>query len=165
MEIRKLDGNDAQAYYDLRIEALKDSPDAFSTRLEEAIQRPVEKTAQNLALGNAVTYGAFAAGKLLGNVTLVRDTTPKLNHRASVVAVYVTPDERGKGLANRLMQEIFQLAEKLQGLERLDLVVASENKPAIALYEQLGFEKYGTDRQAMKTSEKYIDENLMVKFI
>ncbi|ALS78555.1 acetyltransferase [Planococcus kocurii] len=165
MKIRKLGGHDAQAYYDLRIEALTDSPDAFSTRLEEAIQRPIEKTAQNLALENAITYGAFTSGKLIGNVTFVRDMAPKLNHRASVVAVYVTPGERGKGHAKRLMQEVVQLAESLPGLERLDLAVASENKPAIALYEQLGFEKYGTDKQAMKTPEKYIDENLMVKFI
>ncbi|ANU10749.1 N-acetyltransferase GCN5 [Planococcus antarcticus DSM 14505] len=165
MEIRKLTINDAPAYYDLRIEALRDSPDAFSTQLKDALQRPVEKTAENLALENAVTFGAFKAGKLLGNLTLVRNTAPKLNHRASVVAVYVTPDERGHGLAGRLMQELLQFATNWQGLERLDLMVASENLPAIALYEQCGFEKYGTEVWSMKTPEKYIDENLMVKFI
>ncbi|WP_142826369.1 GNAT family N-acetyltransferase [Planococcus soli] len=165
MEIRKLDVKDAQVYYDLRIEALKDSPDAFATRLEDAIKRPVDKTAKNLALKHAATFGAFKDGNLLGNVTLVRNTAPKLDHRASVVAVYVTPSARDNGLAGRLMKELLQYASNWQGLERLDLMVASKNLPAIALYEQLGFEKYGTEINSMKTPEKYIDENLMVKFL
>lgn len=165
MEIRQLDAEDAQAYYDLRIEALKDSPDAFATRLEDAIQRPISKTAENLALENAVTFGAFQDGQLQGNVTLVRNKAPKLEHRASVVAVYVTPNARGNGLASRLMRELLHYAAKWHGLERLDLMVASENLPAITLYEQMGFEKYGTEINSMKTSEKYIDENLMVKFM
>ncbi|WP_251047406.1 GNAT family N-acetyltransferase [Planococcus sp. ISL-110] len=149
----------------MRIEALRDSPDAFSTRLEDAIKRPVNKTAEILALKNAVTFGAFNAGKLLGNVKLVRNTAPKLEHRASVVAVYVTPIARGKGLARRLVVELLQYAAKWQGLERLDLMVASENLPAIALYGHFGFEKYGTEIKSMKTPGKYIDEDLMVKFI
>ncbi|TWT07734.1 GNAT family N-acetyltransferase [Planococcus sp. CPCC 101016] len=165
MEIRKLSVQDAQAYYDLRIEALKNSPDAFSTRLEDAIQRPVEKTAENLALENAVTFGAFRGGVLCGNVTLLRNEAPKMQHRALVLAVYVTPEKRGNGLALRLMQELLHYALKWQGLERLDLMVASNNLPAITLYKRLGFEKYGTDIRAMKTPEKYIDEDLMVKFI
>lgn len=165
MEIRKLDVQDAQAYYDLRIEALRDSPDAFATRLEDAVKRPLEKTADNLALDHAVTFGAFKEEILCGNVTLLRNLTPKLNHRASVVAVYVTPGQRGKRVAWRLMQELLQFAGEWQGLERLDLMVAHENLPAIALYEGLGFEKYGTEIRSMKTPDKYIDEDLMVKFI
>ena len=165
MEIRKPNVKDAQAYYDLRIEALRNSPDAFSTRLEDAIQRPVEKTVENLAMENAVTFGAFLDGVLCGNVTLLRNEAPKLNHRASVLAVYVTPEKRENGLASQLMQALLHYALKWEGLERLDLMVASNNLSAIALYERLGFEKYGTEIRALKTPEKYIDEDLMVKFI
>lgn len=165
MEIRKLNANDAQLYYDLRIEALTNSPDVFATRLEDAVKRPVEQTAESLALEHAVTFGAFADGDLCGNVTLLRHTTPKMSHRASVVAVYVTPSARGKGIARRLMLELLDYAAGWQGLERLDLMVASENLQAIELYEKLGFEKYGTEIRAMKIGEKYIDEDMMVKFI
>ncbi|ANU23130.1 GNAT family N-acetyltransferase [Planococcus donghaensis] len=165
MEFRQLTIKDTQAYYDLRIEALTNNPDAFATRLEDALTRPIEKTAQNLAMKNAFTFGAFAEGRLLGNVTLMRNLAPMLHHRGAVLAVYVTPSERGKGLASHLMHQLLEFAKTLQGLERLDLAVATENKAAIALYEKLGFEKYGTDPRAMKTPEKYIDENLMVKFL
>ena len=165
MEIRKLNANDAQLYYDLRIEALTDSPDVFAARLEDAMKRPVEQTAESLALEHAATFGAFSNGKLCANVTLLRNTAPKMNHRASVVAVYVTPSARGKGIARRLMQQLLVFAAGWQGLERLDLMVASENLPAVALYERLGFEKYGIEIHAMKIGEKYIDEDMMVKFI
>ncbi|AIY05615.1 acetyltransferase [Planococcus sp. PAMC 21323] len=165
MKFRQLSVEDAQMYYTLRIEALENNPDAFATILEDALKNPIEKTAQNLAMKNAFTFGAFSEDKLIGNVTLVRNFAPKLHHRGSVYAVYVTPSERGKGLSRRLMQQLLEFAKTLQGLERLDLAVACENTAAIALYEQLGFKKYGTDSKAMKTPEKYIDEHLMVKFL
>jgi ribosomal protein S18 acetylase RimI-like enzyme len=56
-------------------------------------------------------------------------------------------------------------------LKELELIVGkleSGDTPlqqAIELYEKLGFEKYGTEIHAMKIGEKYIDEDMMVKFI
>ncbi|WKA53312.1 GNAT family N-acetyltransferase [Planococcus shixiaomingii] len=165
MEIRILTADDASAYYALRIEALRLAPDAFSTRLEDALNRPIEKTKENLSLEYAVTFGAYIDEKLVGNVTLSRNTSPNMNHRASVYAVYVTPEARGMGTARRLMEELIAYAESWSGLEKLDLMVASHNEPAKKLYNALGFEKYGVDVKAMKTKEKYIDEDLMVKFL
>lgn len=165
MDIRILSAEDAKAYRDLRIEALGNDPDAFAARIEDALEKPVEKTKEILALENAVTFGAFVGEKLLGNVTLSRNLSPKMNHRASVFAVYVTPEARGKGIAQRLMEELIAYSKKWGGLERLDLAVSSNNDSAKRLYETLGFRTYGIDRKAMKTPEKYIDEDLMVKFL
>ncbi|TWT01009.1 GNAT family N-acetyltransferase [Planomicrobium sp. CPCC 101079] len=165
MNIRILSIEDAQAYHALRLEALKNAPEAFATRLEDALERPVEATEKNLALASAVTFGAFVEGKLVGNATISRNTSAKMSHRASAVAVYVTPEARGQGTARLLMKELLRYAENWNGLERVDLAVASRNEPAKRLYTSLGFETYGVDRQAMKTPENYIDEDLMVKFL
>lgn len=165
MEIRKLTAEDAKEYYRLRIEALRDSPDAFATRLEDALKRPVEDTAKNLSSAGAVTFGAFSGSELVGNVTLRREAIPKMNHRGAVLAVYVTPKVRGKGIASRLMDELISYAENWSGLEQLYLMVVSENETAKDLYIRHGFEIYGTELRSMKTEEKYIDENLMVKFL
>ncbi len=43
MEIRQVSVIDAQAYYNLRIEALTNNPDAFATRLEDALARLIKK--------------------------------------------------------------------------------------------------------------------------
>ncbi|TWT28366.1 GNAT family N-acetyltransferase [Planomicrobium sp. CPCC 101110] len=165
MDIRILSVEDAEAYHALRIEALRNDPDAFAARLEDALKKPVEATKENLAQETAVTWGAFVNGELAGNVTISRNTLAKMNHRASVLAVYVAPESRGQGLARKLMEELIRYAENWSGLERLDLAVAAHNEPAKRLYAALGFETYGLDRRAMKTTGNYIDEDLMVKFI
>ncbi|PSL41922.1 ribosomal protein S18 acetylase RimI-like enzyme [Planomicrobium soli] len=165
MDIRKLLIKDAKAYHMLRLEALRTAPDAFAASLENAIDKPVSVTEEKLAQENAVTFGAFINSRLVGNVTLSRHVSPKMNHRASVFAVYVTPEVRGGGVAKKLMEELIAYARTWAGLERLDLAVASHNEAATRLYKALGFETYGVDMKAMKTSEKYINENLMVKFL
>ncbi|SDH13744.1 Protein N-acetyltransferase, RimJ/RimL family [Planococcus glaciei] len=165
MDIRELTAADAAAYRELRIEALTNNPDAFGSVLKDALQKPVETTAENLASPLAVTFGAFSEGRLVGNVTLLREAAKKMKHRANVVAVYVTPRARGNGVASRLMEELLDYANEWEGIEQLYLTVSSHNRSAIRLYERFGFEKYGTEYRAMKSGDEYTDEDLMVKFL
>lgn len=165
MEIKILTPQDAEAYYILRLEALLNSPDSFATLYEDALDSPIEKTRANLASDHAVTFGAFADGKLIGNMTLIRQSIPKMRHKATIVAVYVSPAHRRKGIADRLMEELLAYAARWEGIEQLDLMVASENLPARNLYLRFGFEHYGTEVRAMKSGDRFIDEDLMVKFL
>lgn len=165
MNIRKLDAKDAAEYRVLRIEALTNDPDAFGASLEDAQKAPLAKTENRLSDSTAVTFGAFDEGKLVGNVTLSMETGLKFRHRASVYAVYVTPSARGKGVARRLMEELIDYAKKHAYVEQLYLMVTSTNTPAVNLYNHLGFLKYGVDLRSMKTEGRYIDEDLMVKFL
>lgn len=165
MDIRQVKKEDAQAFRRLRIEALTNNPEAFATRLTDALTQPIEKTEQNLSLAHAFTVGAFSSGLLIGNATLVRNLTPKLHHRATIVAMYVRANVRGQGIATHVMNHLFTIAQSWQGVERLDLAVASENLAAIALYEKLGFKTYGIDVKAMKDHDHYTDEKLMMKFL
>ncbi|HSP22452.1 MAG TPA: GNAT family N-acetyltransferase [Planococcus sp. (in: firmicutes)] len=165
MEIRKLSAADAENYRELRLEALANDADAFGASLEDAQKAPLPKTADRLASADAMTFGAFVNGQLVGNVTLSRDTGTKLLHRASVYAVYVTRSARGQGIAHRLMQELIEAAYATEEIEQLYLAVSSGNIAALKLYENLGFEKYGIDVRAMKIGGRYIDEELMVKFL
>lgn len=165
MEIKIVTPNEAESYNILRLEALLDTPDAFVVLYEDALNKPIEKTRGQLASEHSVTFGAYDDGKLIGNMTLMRNTVPKMNHRASIVAVYVSPAYRGTGTANDLMKKLMEYAETWEGLEQLDLMVASHNLRAKNFYLRYGFEKYGTEVHSMKTGDRYIDEDLMVKFI
>lgn len=165
MEIRTLDAKDAARYRALRIEALTNDPDAFGASLEDALKAPLEKTENRLSAETSVTFGAFEADELVGNVTLAWETGSKSRHRASVYAVYVTPSARGKGVARILMETLIGFAEQHDEIEQLYLMVTSTNLPAVKLYGHLGFLKYGMDLRSMKTEGRYIDEDLMVKFL
>lgn len=165
MEIKMMTPQDAEAYYVLRLEALLDSPHAFATLYEDALNRPIDKTRENLAAEHAVTFGAYEGGRLVGQMTLTRNTVPKMNHRAAIVAVYVSPQFRGTGVAHSLMEKTLDFAGNWEGLEVLDLMVASHNLRAKNFYLQYGFETYGTQLRSMKSGSGYIDEDLMVKFI
>lgn len=165
MEIRQLGPEDAAEYRTLRIEALTNDPDAFGATLQDALDAPLQKTVSRLSDKAAATFGAFDEGKLVGNVTLAMDTGTKTRHRGSVYAVYVTPSARGKGVARRLLETLIGFAKQQEEIEQLYLMVNSANVPAVKLYGHLGFLKYGVDLRSMKAEGRYIDEDLMVKFI
>lgn len=76
--------------------------------------------------------------------------------------MYVAPEARSTGLGKALMLEVIKMARNLNGLEQLNLSVVSTNISAKKLYESLGFETYGLERNALKQNEEYFDEEFMV---
>ena len=165
MNIRILNAQDAERYWELRLRGLQESPEAFATTYEEAVARPnpIEGMAQRLEGDNGFTLGAFdEEGRLLGNVTFMREAYTKMQHRGSVVAVYVAPEARGKQVARKLMEELIERARQIAGMEQLHLAVTATNEPARRLYLSLGFEIYGLEKNALKHNGVGNDDELMM---
>jgi ribosomal protein S18 acetylase RimI-like enzyme len=78
--------------------------------------------------------------------------------------VYVSEECRGKGIGRALLAELIELVRLLPGIEQVALAVSSQNNGARALYESLGFEKYGCEKRALKIGDEYVDEELMVLY-
>ncbi|WP_162920191.1 GNAT family N-acetyltransferase [Paenisporosarcina cavernae] len=167
MQTRILTAEDASAYWKLRLEALQESPESFATSYEEAVMRenPVQRVADILSSNSAKTFGAFQDGELIGNIIVSFQTMPKLQHKASIFGVYVTPSARGKGIAEAIMQTLISYIEQNSEVEVLDLTVVSTNVPAIRLYEKIGFVKWGLEEKSMKNNDRFIDEWHMNLFI
>ena len=163
MEIRKLTGEDAQVYWQLRLEALQQNPEAFATTYEDAIARvdPINRVAGNLNADGSSTLGAFIDDELVGMMTLAGEGAPKLRHRVNLLAVYVTPRVRGKQVGLTLLQAIIEHAKQWRHVEKINLTVVSTNKPAIRLYEKAGFIAFGLETKAMKIDDTYVDEIYM----
>ncbi|KKK36702.1 acetyltransferase [Mesobacillus campisalis] len=164
MKIRKLVSMDASAYIELRLEALRDTPEAFSSSYEEEKDYPIEQTANRLDDVNSTTFGAFADGNLIGVVTLVPDTRIKIRHRAHIFAMYVTPNFRRTGAGKALIAKAVKQAKE-NGTEQLYLAVTASNQPAKKLYQSFGFTTYGVDKNALKIEDTYYDDELMVLFL
>ncbi|QXE01613.1 GNAT family N-acetyltransferase [Terribacillus sp. DMT04] len=158
MNIRKLTAADAEAYWELRLQALQYHPDAFSTTYEEAANRPIEQVKANLESATAETYGIFEDGVLAGNATLRYEILTKLQHRADLVAVYLAPEVKGNGYGKMLIKHMIQVARKREGIEKVNLVVAANNHVAKHVYEQAGFKQFAVEKNAMKLDDTYITE-------
>jgi RimJ/RimL family protein N-acetyltransferase len=166
MKIRVLKPADASTYWQLRLKALQESPEAFATSYEEAIQREnaVEFVARKLSLSeNGFTVGAFdQENTLVGIVTFYRERALKLRHKGYLVGMYVSPHVRRAGVGRQLIGELIKLAREMPGLEQIHLSVVTTNEPARRLYASMGFKAFGVEPRALKFGDRYWDEEHMV---
>ena len=164
MNIRILIESDAHLYQELRLNALKINPEAFGSTYEREVEFSLETVKDRIKpLRDKFVVGAFDnRNSLVGIVTFIRETNLKIQHKGNVFGMYITPDSRGQGLGKSLMKEVISRAKNSSGLEQINLTVVSDNHSAKKLYRSMGFEIYGTERNALKYNGRYFDEDLMV---
>ncbi|WFU53212.1 GNAT family N-acetyltransferase [Bradyrhizobium pachyrhizi] len=160
IEIRRLAPADAGLYRDIRLEALRLSPEAFGSAYETESAHPVEWFAHRLE-GDAVILGAFRRGELAGIVGFVAAEGPKRQHKGALVGMYVRREARRAGVGRLLVDAALELAA--QSVELVQLVVVKGNEPACQLYQNAGFVEYGLERHALKIDGRYYDDILMAR--
>ncbi|WLD93934.1 GNAT family N-acetyltransferase [Alkalihalobacillus sp. AL-G] len=144
IEIRKLRPEDAAIYQTLRLEALKNYPEAFASSYEEEVDRDtafIEKRFRDQNPDNQFIAGAFYGRELVGIAGFFLTLRQKLIHKGEIVSVYVSPHVQRKGVGFKLLQFVIEEARKIESLEQILLTVETENAAAIRSYEKLGFEK------------------------
>ncbi|WP_137922500.1 GNAT family N-acetyltransferase [Hydrogenophaga sp. 2FB] len=77
-----------------------------------------------------------------------------------VLGIGLLPSARHRGLGRQLMASAIEKAW-LQGLTRIELTVRADNPNARALYERLGFEHEGLQRNGFRVDGEYIDGHAM----
>jgi ribosomal protein S18 acetylase RimI-like enzyme len=164
MLIRKLTEDDLDALWSLRLRSLKDNPEAFGSTYEETLERGKENMRQRLLRPHVETFyvGAFEEESLVGMVGFFRESGTKGLHNGYIISMYVAPEQRGHGVGKALVAEAIAQARTIPELEQLLLAVVTTNTAARRLYRSLGFEVYGVQPRALKQSDQYWDEELMI---
>ena len=164
--VRRLTAADAAAFRELRLRALKEHADAFTSSFEEDVSQPVGAVEQRLAgeSGN-VFWGAYVEGTLRGMVGLAREARAKNRHKGHVVAMYVAPEFGRRGLGKALLQAVIDYARDERQLEQLVLTVTRTNQAASELYRAAGFRTFGVEPRALKVGSDYFDKEHMILFL
>ena len=168
VSIRPTREEDAAAFRELRLEALRGHPEAFGADYAEALARPIEFWQERVRSGagndRGVTYVAEAGGALVAMTGLFRGDGPKMRHSATIWGVYVAPDWRGLGIADALIEACIGRAGQL-GLRLVKLNVVTTNAAAIRCYVRCGFRVFGVEPEVIFCDGTYYDELLMVRRI
>lgn len=162
IEIRRLtQGNpdDAALYRDIRLEALKASPEAFGSTFETENAQALSWFSDRL--GTSTVLGAFHDTKLVAMAGFAIQQGQKRAHKGLLWGMYVRPAARGTGVGRRLIEAILDVAR--QHVELIQLTVVRENEQARRLYASLGFLDYGLEKHSLKQNGRYYDQVLMAK--
>jgi ribosomal protein S18 acetylase RimI-like enzyme len=161
MTIRRLAASDAESYQVLRLQALRESPNSFSSSYEEERETPPAAMAKFLT--DHVVLGAFAGGDLVGIIGVGRESMRNTRHKGFIRAMYVAPAQRGRGIAKRLMSEALAILQSLDGVRQVTLAVTAGNSAALALYESMGFVLFGREPDALLIDGVFYEDIHMVR--
>lgn len=159
--VRRLGPDDAEAWLRLRLEALRESPDAFVTTYDEMAEQKDPMGEARRRLGQ-ITFGAWSKSMLVGHVSLIREERAKRSHIGHVASMYVAGGYRGAGIGQRLLTAALDEARKTPGLLQVSLEVVTTERGARAFYRRLGFKSCGIERRALHLDGRDWDMERMV---
>jgi ribosomal protein S18 acetylase RimI-like enzyme len=161
MSIRLLKKRDAGEYRRLRLEALQKAPSAFGSSYVEEKKKPMSFFTGRLTSKDIWIFGAFAKGRLVGILGLIRESRLKRSHHATLVGMYVSTTFRKQGLGAALVDEAIAHAHKLGSIRYIKLSLTGTNEAARSLYVSRGFRTFGLEREALLVEDQYLDEEYM----
>jgi len=151
MKPRLLISADIDAYKALRLEMLNDSPWSFAASPEDDRAFRPGALDEVVALAEheiVVVDHPDGSGRLACSVGVRREEKIKFRHRASIWGVYTTPTARGNGLARAAMEHAIGVARSWAGVRAVGLGVSANAPAALAMYESMGFVRWGLEPAA-----------------
>jgi RimJ/RimL family protein N-acetyltransferase len=141
ISVRRIRIHEGAVYRKVRLAALSESPDAFSTTLESANSRSLDswnEQADNAADGaDRMIILVFSDEEPVGLAGLYRD--PLNKDCGELIQVWVGPDHRGGHAAAKLIEAVLVFATEHR-FKQLSAWVNEGNDRAIRFYGKHGFE-------------------------
>lgn len=137
VELHVLGPDDWRLWRELRLAALAEAPHAFEARLADwqGNRDREERWRARLAIPGSRNVVALAGDRPLGMVSGVPAGQEGVTE---LISLWVGPAARGRGVGDRLVEEIVRWARR-SGAATLRLSVLDGNRAARALYERHGF--------------------------
>ena len=145
MDIVRLPIEKWSEYRDLRLRALQEDAEAFSSVYAKELQHPEQfwKARFADAERGERSWLLFARqdNRLVGMIGAF--TEGDSTETATIVSVYVPREQRGNGISTRLMEEMLRVLSAVPNLKKARLDVNVSQLAAIRLYKRFGFRESG----------------------
>ncbi len=161
MHVRHITQNDVNSYRALRESVLHETdfmlrePGEYTPNQHQV----AEEIDSIIASENSIILVADSGADLVGFIEVKGGALKRTRHCA-VVFLAVRKECWGQEIGKSLLSAAVRWAEE-SPLVRLELEVATENKRAISLYRNLGFEIEGTKEQSVRVGSRYYDDHVM----
>ena len=140
-DVRAIRADEWDRLRSIRLEALKDSPDAFITKHEEALADPQsrwEELAARGAAGDGQTTIIAVRGRDTVAMAVGLWDPDRSGTVMPVVAVFVSPRVRRQGVGARVMRSVHDWGRS-KGATAASLWVVDSNTAARGFYEGIGY--------------------------
>lgn len=145
ISIRPIETTEWQLYRDLRLQALRDSPDAFASTHKAEAARADELWSARIAA--AFSSGSDRALFALNGTEVCGLAWGKLSSTEAgtvdLFQMWVDPKSRGLGAGRALLNGVLAWAKDL-GVHRVRLGITTADTPAMHLYKTAGFLPVGS---------------------
>lgn len=159
--VRPFEPNEWRIYRSIRLEALREAPNAFAMSYEESAARGDAKWLDRLkeARPDQLPLAVFEGDRAVGLCwVLFADPDPATAH---LIQMWVALDVRGFGLSRSMLLASIEWARE-NNVERMVLGVTQGGIPARRFYESMGFRAEGPSEPSREGSTLRIDNMSLV---
>lgn len=167
IDVRQLRIEDANIFFDLRMEGLRLVPTAFGGSYEDEVAQGVGRIQDMIVRqgpGNFI-FGAFLHEEMVGSIGIFQESSRKAAHKAIIWGMFVRPDKQRLGIGKKLVITALDHAKMMNGIVSINLSVESTNEAAKKLYESCGFKTWGKEPNALQVDDKFYGEDHMTLLV
>jgi GNAT superfamily N-acetyltransferase len=146
IHVRVLAEDEWQTYKNVRLRALRESPEAFVASAEE--EEAFEDSVWQERLARSQRLLAEEGDDVIGVASVGGVHRTKADHVGELFGLWVQADRRGSGVARRLLEQAAAVARDA-GLKHLVYWVGTDNGRAVAFASSFGF-RPTDDRRPMR---------------
>lgn len=153
MKAEPLDPDDWPEYRTIRLAGLAEAPQAFSSTLERESQFSEAQWRQRLT--DRAQFVVRQGGQAIGTAGAYAE-----DGAAHLVAMWVAPDWRGRGVGDVLIPAVLDWARH-DGYSAISLWVTVGNKPAQGLYARHGFRSTGMIQPVRPDEPDHLEQEML----